>query len=80
LIEETIRRFIVDELDPSGRLGNLADDYPLLDRGLLDSLGLFQLVGYLETEFEVDIWDEELVPTNFGSIGAIARLVRAKRP
>jgi acyl carrier protein len=46
---------------------------------VLDSLGLFQLVGYLESEFDVEIDDEELVPGNFGTIEDIAKLVEAKR-
>ena len=60
------------------RSTNLPDDLPLIERSVLDSLGLFQLVGYLESEFGVEILDEELIPQNFGTITDIARLVREK--
>ncbi len=76
---DTIRRFISEELSTDGGQGFLTDDYPLLERQLLDSLGLFQLVGYLESEFGVEVLDEELVPANFGTIRDIARLVEEKR-
>jgi acyl carrier protein len=79
VIENTIRQYITDELNPNGSVDDLSDDYPLLERSVLDSLGLFQLVGYLESEFGVEIADEELLPSNFGSIHDIARLVREKR-
>ena len=79
MIEESIRSFIVDELAFDGAPRNLSDDFPLLERQVLDSLGLFQLVSYLESEFGVEIEDEELVPANFGNISSIARLVEAKR-
>jgi len=79
VIEESIRRFIVDELSFDGPASSLPDDYPLLDRQVLDSLGLFHLVGFLEGEYGVEIQDEELVPEHFGCIRDIARLVEAKR-
>ena len=77
MIENAIRQFIAEELNTDG--SSLSDDYPLLERNVLDSLGLFQLVGYLESEFGVEVQDEELVPQNFGTIADISRLVEAKR-
>lgn len=79
MIENAIRQFITDELDHKGSNPGLTDDYPLLERGVLDSLGLFQLVGYLESEFGVEVEDEELVPQHFGTIRDIAQLVQSKR-
>jgi len=79
VIENTIRQFITDELNNDGSRENLTDDYPLLERNVLDSLGLFQLVGFLESEFGVEVQDEELIPQHFGTIGDIARLVEVKR-
>jgi acyl carrier protein len=79
MIEDAIRKFIAEELSSNGVGESITDDYPLLERQVLDSLGLFQLVGFLETEFGVEVDDEELVPSNFGTIADIARLVGAKR-
>jgi acyl carrier protein len=79
MIENAIRQFIIDELRPPGAVAELTDDYPLLDRGTLDSLGLFHLVAFLEDEFGVAVEDEELVPQNFGTIHDIAMLVETKR-
>ncbi|MGH2597665.1 MAG: acyl carrier protein [Actinomycetota bacterium] len=78
MIEEKIRVFIVEELFYDDAGTGLANDFPLLDRQVIDSLGMFQLVGYLESEFGVEIFDEELIPQNFGTISDIARLVREK--
>ena len=79
MVEDTVRRFITEELAHEGAGGGITDDYPLLERQVLDSLGLFQLVGFLESEYGVEIDDEELVPDNFGTIGDIAKLVESKR-
>lgn len=78
MIEQKVRQFIVDELRFDGS-SDLADDLPLIERRVLDSLGIFQLVGFLESEFGIEILDEELVPEHFGTIGDIARLVESKR-
>jgi acyl carrier protein len=79
MIEESIRRFIKEELSADDPNRTLTDDYPLLEHQVLDSLGIFQLVGHLESEFGVEIADEELVPAHFGTIGDIAKLVETKR-
>jgi acyl carrier protein len=79
MIEDTVRRFISEEVANDGAAVEIADDSPLLERQILDSLGLFQLVSFLESEFGVEVQDEELVPANFGTIADIARLVESKR-
>lgn len=77
--EDLIRQYINDELAKDVLREPIRDDDLLLERQILDSLGLFQLVGYLENEFAIEVRDEELVPANFGSVRDIARLVREKQ-
>lgn len=78
-IENRLRSFIVDELQWSGRPEELTDDYPLIQRGVVDSLGIFSMVSFVESEYGIEVEDEELVPEHFGSIAGIARLVGSKR-
>jgi acyl carrier protein len=79
MIENALRVFILEDLNWNGRPQELTDDYPLIDRHVVDSMGLFQLVSFLESEFGVEILEEELVPANFGTIRDIAKLVDSKR-
>jgi len=79
MAEDVIRAFISEELTSDPLQEALTDDYPLLDRQVLDSLGLFQLVAFLESEYGIEIDDEELVPANFGSIKDVSHLVKTKR-
>lgn len=78
MIEEKVRRFIIEELTWEGSAQELTDDYPLIDRHVIDSMGMFHLVAFIESEFSVEVPDEELVPENFGSIEDIARYVRRR--
>jgi acyl carrier protein len=79
MIESRLRDFILRELNWNGRREELTDDYPLIRRRVLDSLGIFQVVSFVESEFGVEILDEELVPDHFGTIAGIARLVESKQ-
>ena len=56
----------------------VADDHPLLDSGMIDSMGIYELVSALEESCGIAIGDDELVPENFNSINAIAALVDQK--
>jgi acyl carrier protein len=76
---DAIRDFIVNNLKFRGSPEELTGSYPLIDREAIDSMGIFQLVGFLEDEFGVEVGDEDLVVDNFASIDAINQLVERKR-
>lgn len=76
--EDRVRKYIIDELGYRGSPADLNNDFPILENEVLDSMGIMQVVSFLESEFDVEIDDEDLVPDNFGTIGAIANLVDSK--
>ena len=73
--EDRIRDFIVTRLNWRGNPADLTSDYPLIERGVLDSLGIFETISFLEESFAIQIDDDALIPDNFASIGSIAQLV-----
>ncbi|HET7340907.1 MAG TPA: acyl carrier protein [Methylomirabilota bacterium] len=73
-----IRTFVVERLAPAIGRTDVEDGEDLIDSGVVDSLGIFQLVAFLEERFGITIGDEEITPENFGSIAAIERLVAAR--
>lgn len=77
--EDRIRDFIVTQLQYRGKREDLTNDFDLLEGGVVDSLGIFQLTSFMEREFGIEVKDEELVPENFGSIGQLTKLVESKR-
>ncbi len=56
----------------------IADGDSLLERGVIDSTGAMELVGFLETEFTVTVSDRDLVPGNLDSIAAMTAFVERK--
>jgi acyl carrier protein len=75
---ERLRRFIIDDLGWYGPPGDLTPNYELIDNGVLDSLGIFRMVGFLEDDFGFEVADDDLVPENFATLAAIAALVETK--
>jgi len=77
--QDNIRSFIVSELSFTGKPQDLTDDYPLLESEVVDSLGILKLVTFLETNMNIDIDDEDLIPDHFATIADIVNLVEAKK-
>ncbi len=58
------------------------DDIPidegLFSSGMLDSYGLVELIGYIESEFNIEVLDDEFINDNFKNLIAIKDFVRRK--
>ena len=76
-VKTQVREFIASEIMYDESPAVLTDDTKLLG-GIMDSLGLMQLVSYLEEQFEVEIDDSEVTVDNFQTINDIDRLVSSK--
>jgi acyl carrier protein len=78
LVAESVRQFIVGHF-PSARRRVLGNDDPLLENGIVDSLGVLDIVSFLESEFGIAATDDELIPENFRSVESIAAYVKTKQ-
>jgi len=70
-----IRDFITGEILQQNLKGPLGDNDQLVETGIIDSLGVMTLLGFLEEKFSIQIPGDDLVPENFASISTIAALV-----
>jgi acyl carrier protein len=77
-VEDGIRHFILEQLSWDGDPAVLTDDYELISNDVLDSLGIEQVVAYVEDQLGVEIDDDDVVPENFETLRAIGDLVRSK--
>jgi acyl carrier protein len=72
-----ITNFILEKF-PGARKRQLGDDTQLLEAGIVDSIGVLEIVAFIEQNFAIAVADDDLLPENFGSITCIARFVEAK--
>ncbi len=77
-VSDQIRDFVLEKF-PQAKKKSLGDTDKLLESGIVDSLGILDLVAFLESCFQVHISDEELLPENFQTVEAIAQFVERKR-
>jgi len=61
------------------RADSLEDDLDIFATGLASSIFVIELVVFIEKEFGLSIRDEDLDPTNFASINALAAFVARKK-
>jgi len=58
----------------------LADDDRLLEKGVVDSMGIAEVISFIESQFGVFAAENEISEANFGSLRSIASFIAAKRP
>lgn len=57
----------------------LTDDLDLLESGIIDSLGVIELVGEVEERFGVPVADIDVTEENFGSVDGVVRFVSRQK-
>jgi acyl carrier protein len=77
-IKTQIRQFVLENAQSKG-IKEVSDTDSLTELGIIDSLGIFRLVSFLEDNFNVRIGDEEIVTDNFQTVNEIERFVAAKQ-
>jgi len=63
---------------PLARKRGVKESDLLLETGILDSMGVLEVVQFIEQEFRIQVLDEELVPENFQSIGRLVSFLQNK--
>lgn len=76
-VRDTIRTFISKNFYVSAE--GLTDVESLLDRGVVDSTAILEVISFLEETFAIRVDDAEILPENLDSIAAIARFVEGKQ-
>ena len=76
-VKEVLFKFINENFaKESGTV--LDSDDLLLEKGIIDSTGLLELVAFIEMTFKIRVEDEEIIPDNFDSINELVYFVESK--
>ena len=77
-IELEMRQFIVDNFLFGDKESMFSNDDSFLEKGIVDSTGILELVAFLEEKYGIKIKDNELVPENLDSIDCLVRFIDRK--
>jgi len=77
-IETEVRQFLADNfiLDDGG--AGLGSDESLTQAGVLDSMGVLELIMFIEQRFGITIPDEDTLPENLDSVARIVAYVSGR--
>ncbi len=77
-IKDQIRAFITSNFYVADA-SKLRDDDSFLDRGIVDSTGVLEVIAFLEKTFDIVVDDDEMLPENLDSISRVAAFVGRKK-
>lgn len=77
-IREDVRAFISQGMMPLARIASFDDDDSFLEKGILDSTGVLELVSHIEKHFAIRVETEEIIPDNLDSINKLIEFIFRK--
>jgi acyl carrier protein len=78
-VRTAVRDFILANFLFTDDPAALDDDESFQQERLIDSMGMIQVIQFLESEYQVRVQDHEMVPEQLDSVNRIVRLICAKR-
>jgi acyl carrier protein len=76
--QETLKRYLTTELLNAHGYQDLSVDENLLIGGLVDSLGIMRLVGFIEQNFDIAVPAQDVTIEHFRSIRVIAEYIESR--
>jgi len=77
-IKTQVRKYVMDNFLMGAFPEELRDEDSFMGRHVLDSVGVLELISYLEQTFGIKVEDEEMVPDNLDSLNCVARYLQRK--
>ena len=78
-IKLKVKEFIINNFLIGAESDKLDDTDSFLEKGIIDSTGILELVEFMQEAFEIKIEDEELMPENLDSLNNIEKFVNSKK-
>jgi acyl carrier protein len=77
-IKKKLKIFIIDKFLLGDDSKILGDDESFLEKGIIDSTGVLELVGFIDETFKITVEDEELIPDNLDSLNKLTSFIKKK--
>jgi acyl carrier protein len=77
-VREQIRKYIAETFLFSENGFKLSDDISFLDEGIIDSMGVLELIMFTEETFNILVDDDEIKPENFDSVNKLYDYIQRK--
>ena len=76
--EEKVRNFILENYLFTEDQSALSNNDSFLQKGIIESMGILEVIFFLEDELGTKVEDEEMVPENLDSVDKIVAFINTK--
>jgi acyl carrier protein len=77
-VEDQIKEYIAKNLLFSDNGFPFSNDASFLEERIVDSMGVMDLVAYVEDKFKIKVDDLDVTPDNFDSVNRLAAFIKSK--
>lgn len=78
-LENKLRSHILENFLFTDDQAALVNSDSFLEKGIVDSTGIMEVILFIEEEFGISVADEEMVPENLDSIDNLSAFIGRKR-
>jgi len=75
-MKEKVKKFIIDTFMYGE--GDLKDNEPLFESGIIDSIGFMKLLSFIGETFNVSVDMSEVTMEKFGTVNDIVNVIQSK--
>ena len=77
-IKVILKEFINESFLPSAGLDAFDDTDSFMEKGIIDSTGVLELLEFIEERFNIRMEDEEVIPDNLDSLNKLNSFIKRK--
>lgn len=77
-IEKKLRQYVLDNYLFTDDQSALVNEDSFLERGIIDSTGILEMISYINKEYNIVISDDEMIPENLDSINNLVAFITRK--
>jgi acyl carrier protein len=77
-IKKVLREFICESFLPYAGLDSFEDTDSFMEKWIMDSTGILELLEFIEERFDFEVEDEEVVPDNLDSVNNLISFIQGK--
>ena len=79
MIKEQIKNFLLSHSSFRGLVpADFSENFDLIEAGVLDSIGVFELIKFIEDELGIQVAPQDVIESNFRTLAAITSYVQTK--
>ncbi len=78
-VKDKVRAYILENYLFSDDPSVLSDEDSFLDKGIIDSTGILEVIYFLEDEIGISVEDDEMIPENLDSVNNIVVFINKKQ-